>query len=161
MSKRRNRSGAPNIPKETLDRARQQAAADRGEVVAASAIAADAAEDTAAEAVAVEEEQVEVVAKPAAPKAAPVTSASAQRRAEAARRAANRSRGGTRVSSTRKPKDRDHSAVAAMLLHPTRFVTEDELRQEYGYVATDLRAMVAVTVAMVVLLVALALIAPK
>jgi hypothetical protein len=50
--------------------------------------------------------------------------------------------------------------INALLANPTKVVTEDDLRRAYSYVIADLRSMALLSVALVVLLVALALILP-
>jgi hypothetical protein len=141
MSKRKNRSSAPNIPQATLDRARQQLGGS--------------AESTQVEPV----EAVEAEAKPEPVKAAPVPSSrvAAQRAASSSR---SRSTGNRRVQSAQSKGGRkelmDTEIVKNRLLHPTRIVTEDQLREEYGYVVSDLRTIAIIAVAMVVLMVVLA-----
>ena len=51
--------------------------------------------------------------------------------------------------------------VSNMLEHPTITVTEDQLRQEYGYVVSDLRSMALLAAGLIVALVVLAQILPK
>jgi hypothetical protein len=142
MSKRKNRSSAPNIPQATLDRARQQ-------------LAGDAVPDEPAE----EAVQTEVEATPEPVKAAPVSSSrvAAQRAAGSTRSRASAAR---RVQTAQAKGGRkellDTEIVKNRLLHPTRMVTEAQLREEYGYVIRDLRTIAIIAIAMVVLMVVLA-----
>jgi hypothetical protein len=46
--------------------------------------------------------------------------------------------------------------VRNRLMHPTRVVTENQLRQEYGYVMRDLRMIGLISIAMIVLMVVVA-----
>ena len=143
MSKRKNRSSAPNIPQATLDRARQQLAGDA------------APAPTSAEPV----EAVEAEAKPEPVKAASVPSSrvAAQRAAGSTRSRANANRRVQSAQSKGGRKDQmDTQIVKNRLLHPTRIVTEAQLHEEYGYVVSDLRTIAIIAVAMVVLMVVLA-----
>ncbi|PJF25863.1 MAG: hypothetical protein CUN53_10620 [Phototrophicales bacterium] len=55
----------------------------------------------------------------------------------------------------------DHDDMTAYLLaHPTRIVSEDDLRRDYTYVINDLRSMGLLAMALVVLLVVLAQVLP-
>ena len=141
MSKRKNRSSAPNIPQATLDRARQQLGGD-----------AVPAPDEPVEA-------VEAEIKPEPVKAAPVPSSrvAAQRAVSSPRSRANANRRVQSAQSKGGHKELlDTEMVKNRLLHPTRIVTEDQLREEYGYVISDLRTIAIIAVAMVVLMVVLA-----
>jgi hypothetical protein len=61
-----------------------------------------------------------------------------------------------------KPEERiDQATLAQILAHPTKDVSEEELRQEYGYVVADLRSMGVLAASLMVLLVALATLLPK
>ncbi len=51
--------------------------------------------------------------------------------------------------------------IAELLDHPTKTVTEAELRAQYAYVLKDLRSMGVLTAALFALLVALALLLPQ
>jgi hypothetical protein len=61
---------------------------------------------------------------------------------------------------TRQRSEQDEDMTAYLLAHPTRFVSEDELRHDYTYVVKDLRSMAVLAVALVVLLVVLAQVLP-
>jgi hypothetical protein len=50
--------------------------------------------------------------------------------------------------------------INELLANPTKVVTEEDLRRDYSYVIADLRNMALLSVALVVLLVALALLLP-
>jgi hypothetical protein len=56
----------------------------------------------------------------------------------------------------RSEKEIDQSFVQDRLKHPTKFVTEAELREEYGYVLRDVRDMFLLAGGLMVLLVVLA-----
>jgi hypothetical protein len=139
MSKRRNRNSNANIPQETLERARQQAAAANTNVNAA-------ADDDEPEVVESKPARVE----PAAPRARSTASAAARR--------------GSGAQSVRKRKSDDKMSpeiVADILAHPTKVVTEDELRSQYGFVIADLRNMGLLALGLMVALVVLAQILPR
>lgn len=135
MSKRRNRNTSPNLSADALARAREQLAQES----APSAAPAPAEP-----------------AEPVAPRAAVQTPSPVTRSAVTAAR--------TR-SSTRKPglqpvrstgvreNDRmDSDYVRSRLDHPTRIVTEADLRSQYSYVLSDLRQMGLLSVGLIILL---------
>lgn len=80
-----------------------------------------------------------------------------------ARTARERRAGRSTPSGTRRETQEAYSpeTVSELLRHPTRTVTEGELRKEYSYVLTDLRNMGLVAAGLVVLLVVLAQVLPK
>lgn len=143
MSKRKNRSKSPNLPKETLDRARQQAEQPAPEV--------DDTEEPEVQEVEPEAPvQAVPVPKPAPrteqPKSPRVTQPSSRRRNDA-----------QPVQYTaRKKTEMDTQAIGRILAHPTKIVTEAELRERYGYVLRDLRSMAILAAILVVVLVVLA-----
>jgi hypothetical protein len=150
MSKRRNREGAPNLPQETLERARRQAAIARGEMPAEPV--------TPPETILVEE------AKPA--KAAvsnPYRTVSAsQRRAVASAKAGDRRGRGTQLAGARsRQSELDSDMVSELLDNPTVFVTEAELKSQYSFVIADLRNMFVLAGGLMVLLVVLATVLPR
>jgi|SRR5690606_24849034 len=55
----------------------------------------------------------------------------------------------------------DQAMIADILAHPTKEVSEQELRQTYAYVLNDLRSMGLLAVSLMVLLVVLAQVLPK
>lgn len=121
MSKRKNRTSSPNLPQAALERARQQIAEEKGTTPSATT-----EETTAAPKV-----EVELTA---APKPA----------ATSARTRSNRRPGSQPVQAKgggRKEDLLDPEYLRNRLENPTRTVSEDELRGEYGYVINDLRAM--------------------
>lgn len=152
MSKRKRKSNNPNLPLETLERARLQAQQAREEAGLDSDIDEDepaADEEDAAPASVVQ------VGRPAVE--------NRQRREERDER--RRSRRTPASASTRQVEPRqfskrkssaDSGYVSNMLLHPTKFVSEAELHQDYGYVIADLRSMFLLATALVVMLIALA-----
>lgn len=130
MSKRKNRNKAPNLPEETLRRARQEAGLEEAPPDDADA---DMIDDTVDAAEPPAREQV------APPVAVPAPS---RRRARSADSAAST----TSRRPRRRVKDKDFeemtaAEVAHLLENPTRIVTEDELRAQYAYVIRDLRSM--------------------
>lgn len=141
MSKRRSRGGkSPNIPQETLERARRQAA---GEDVDSEAKARETSEkDTAAE------------------------NKSASTRAE--RRAAEgttirRSRttastGQVSLSARRKRSNEELTSeeIEERLANPTKIVEEEELHEQYAYVLLDLRNMGILAAILFIVLIGLA-----
>jgi hypothetical protein len=137
MSKRRNRKGTPNIPQDILERARQQIAQQE----AASAETGESAEG-------------------AAPVSTTVTSAAAVTSAEGVQPLRARPRRRERMQPARlgekKMDPNDPETVQQLLANPTKIVTEDELRQEYGYVLSDLRSMGILAAGLVVALVIMA-----
>ena len=123
MSKRKNRSSSPNLPADALARAREQIAQDSGDSPAPAAAPAPA------------------------PAPAPRAAAPAPRARKAGLQPARSS------GSRDKDSDRaDTNYIRSRLEHPTRIVTEDELRSQYGYVISDLRQMGILSVGLVVLL---------
>ncbi len=118
MSKRKNRSSAPNIPSETLERARRQAAGEN--------VDANAPQDPA-----------------------PVSKSREERRAEMGVSSARRRYTATAAETANTPRPyakrkRDELTVEdidARLNNPDKFVTEEQLRAEYGYVLRDIRSM--------------------
>ena len=124
MSKRRNRSRTPNLPEETLARARQQAGLEPTETEA--------------------EETGEPITSAPVTKPEPVraqTASSSSQERETSRRE-NRRRENKAVKYTaRRTKPLTSEEVAELLENPTKVVSEDELRQQYSYVLADLRSM--------------------
>ncbi len=124
MSKRKTRkNSSPNIPEETLERARQEAGLapkpkseesepeDEAEEIVAAALVAPAVS----------------IPKPEISRRREVSAQSAKRKAKP-RRSMNY-------------EDMSQEEVAYALDHPTRIVTEEALREQYGYVLADLRSM--------------------
>lgn len=141
MSKRKNRkNSSPNLPDSVLERARQQLNDENGE--------ADAPE---------------AAAKPAPVKAAPTAqrSSAAPVRATVSRRA-DRDRDMLPSRASRNKVDTtDHDYIREQLAHPTRIVTEAELRHDYTYVVRDLRSMGLLAAGLLVALAVLAQLLPK
>ncbi len=128
MSKRKNRASSPNIPQAALDRAREQLLG--------------------------EQETAPVKSAETAP--APKPQAAAPASASAVRSRRQTTSGGAQTRRARAAERTDMSIVRDRLDHPTRIVTEAELRQEYGYVLQDLRSMGILAAVLVVLLVLIA-----
>lgn len=78
-----------------------------------------------------------------------------------ARSARERRAGRSTAGGTRSVESYSQETVSDLLRHPTRTVTEAQLRKEYGYVLTDLRSMAVVSAGLIVLLVVLAQVLPK
>ncbi|MBE0689434.1 MAG: hypothetical protein IH587_04860 [Anaerolineae bacterium] len=83
------------------------------------------------------------------------------------RRARRQARtGGSRpVAAAAAPSGQTHEVipqdiVTEMLHNPTKTVTEDQLRNEYGYVLTDIRNTFLLALGLIVLLVVLAAVLP-
>jgi hypothetical protein len=151
MSKRKNRTRKPNLPKATLDRARLQA---EGVDVDEMALEQQEEEEVQAEEVAEAEPQPAPAETAAAP--APVARRTPRREDRGARRRGARTPGMT--YNQRKNKDElDHETIRRLLINPTKEVTEEELRADYGYVLNDIRNMLILTVFMVTLMVVLGL----
>ena len=138
MAKRRNKSNrntTPNLPESTLERARQQISGE------------------------LEEGEGEVQAKG---KSAPATSSAdvareARRsRRQAARRQVNSNVAAGQYSNRTKADNMSGEYIAELLANPTKFVTEEQLHEEYGFVLADLRSMGILAAALMVLLVMLA-----
>jgi hypothetical protein len=149
MSKRKNRGSAPNLPQETLERARRQAAVERGEIEAAPEV-----EPTPA--IPVEEKP-----RAAAPIVGPKTISAAQRRAEREVRTRRSKDGVRRVSASNKGSELDAETISELLDNPTIHVSEEELRRDYSYVVADMRSMFTLAAGLIVALVVLAQILPK
>lgn len=62
-----------------------------------------------------------------------------------------------RRAETNLPQD----VINELLHNPTKIVTEDQLRSEYGYVLTDIRGMFILAAGLIVLLFALATVLPR
>lgn len=132
MSKRKNRKNQrPNLPKATLERARQQL--NEG----------------------VEEEQEEVVeAAPSRRSAARAESAPAP-----SPRAAGGRKGRLTPQQIERAKQRDEldaETIAYTLAHPYKEVSDEELATEYRHVLLDLRNMGILAAVLIVMLVVLA-----
>lgn len=129
MSKRKNRNQSPNIPQSTLERARQQLGGGNEPVAAVEANVEKAAAVV---------EKAEVAARPVV-----------ERRAVRPARPA-----GSPARATKHKEDKhDMAYIRARLANPTRVVTEDQLKAEYGYVIKDLRWMGGLAAILVVALV--------
>jgi hypothetical protein len=131
MSKRRNRKNTQNVQQDILERARQQIALEQ-------AGSGTAAEDT------LEDKEVIAVQPTSAPAQPP---RSRPRRREGIQPA----RLGQKQVDLNDPQ-----TVQKMLANPTKVVTEEQLRQEYGYVLADLRSMGLLAAALVVALIMMA-----
>ena len=129
MSRRRNQ---PNLPEETLRRARQAAG-----LLPEDEASADAPPETS-----------EVS----------VSAAEGASDSRAARRAARRRRRLERATQAHDPDEPlDSAAIAERLRAPTRTVSEGELRADYAYVLRDLRSMAILAAALIGALFLLAL----
>lgn len=133
MSKRR-KSNQPNIPEETLRRARQEAGLEPSDP-------AEAAEAEAAPAAVAPSPT-----PPPAPRAAPSARREPARAAEPSTTARKRKRRTDKVSY----EEMTHEEVLHLLDNPTKTVTEGELRAQYDYVLRDLRSMFILTVGLFV-----------
>lgn len=138
MSKRKNRksSGAPNLPKETLYRARQEAGL--------MPIPAEAEEETSDEAV-----EAVIVAPAPEVKRSRETLPTAQVSSTPPKRKSRRKQQLTYDEMT--PEE-----VAEALANPTIEVSEGALREQYNYVLADLRSMGLLAAALFVALIVIA-----
>ncbi len=136
MSKRKNRSSAPNIPAETLERARRQAA---GEDVDANA----------------PQMSLSVSAKSRQERRAAMGISTSRRRYTAT---AAETGNVPRPYIKRKHDELTVEEIDARLNHPDKFVTEEQLRAEYGYVLRDIRSMFVLAGALFAALIALGLV---
>lgn len=150
MSKRKNRSTSPNLPQDALERARRQIAEERGE--------------TAPEPVVEDKPKPVAPAKPATPYR-PITETRSTRMTPAtvsagrvSRRRANEPGQGKRRDE---PEQYDMQAVRYQLQHPTKTVTVEELRQQYGYIVRDLRQIAVLAAGLILTLIVIALVLPK
>ena len=132
MSKRKKRNSTPNLPQSTLDRARQQSGAED------NAPPADEAKQS---------KQQKRNGKRDAK----------QRESRAENRSDRRVKPETMQFSQRKKKGvLDSETIENALANPTIFVSAEQLREEYGYVISDLRGMGILAGILMVFLFALA-----
>lgn len=166
MSKRKNRDRSPNIPQETLDRARRQVdergtGGDSSTNVSANASEA-AIVEAAPEAIATsaplaatgrnrDERRADQGIKPRN------GSGSARSGAGSARRASSGT-GGDLAARPRRRKSEvlSMAEIEDLLEHPTKTVTETQLRADYGYVLADLRNMGVLAAGLFIFLIVLA-----
>ena len=152
MSKRKNRNRKPNLPKASLERARLQAEGVDVDELAQQEQEAEAEAEAQAAPVAPEPEPEP---EPAAA-AAPISRQVPRREDRGARRRAARPPSLT-YSQRKNKEELDHDTIRQLLINPTKEVTEEELRADYGYVLNDIRNMLILTVFMVTLMVVLGL----
>jgi hypothetical protein len=87
------------------------------------------------------------------------TVSASKRRTE---RAARSGRPAPSLTATKSEKHGlDQAMLADILAHPTKEVSEEQLRKEYSYVLTDIRSMGLLAASLMVLLVVLAQVLPK
>lgn len=118
------RKAAPNIPADTLARARSQASLTPVPTTEANA-------------------------------AAPTTSAAAVAPRPASKRVQD-----AQFQRSRKKGDLDNMLLKERLMHPTVFPTGEDLRHDYSFVVKDLRNMFLLSGVLMVLMVAIATLAP-
>ena len=129
MSKRKNRkNSAPNLPQETLDRARREAGLEPMAQSAADEIAAAEAERDA---------EPVAVAPPRPRRTETDSPRPAPRRSDQLPAAQQSRRRRKEVAY----EEMTQEEVIYLLEHPTKQVDEEELRQQYSYVLADLRNM--------------------
>ena len=148
LSRRRQQ---PNLPEETLRRARQAAGLlpEEEEAPEAAAASAEAEEALADEATAGDAGATNV--------AGATGVAQEEAASRAAQRAARRRQRLERVSQTDARSDAlDADTIAERLRQPTRVVAESELRADYAYVLHDLRSMAILAAVLVAALFLLA-----
>lgn len=148
MAKKR-KSNKPNIPQETLERVRRKANAD--DLSASADDDADTDED---------DDLAEDLADDSKQTAAERRAERAARRAERRARASS-GRGALKASATGVKRERrsdsatDHDAIRERLAHPTKSITEADLRGEYMYVLNDLKSMFVLSAVLVVVIILL------
>lgn len=155
MSKRKNRSASPNLPRETLERARRQIA-DPENADTAAAPAPTPEKPKRAEPV--EEAPRRDPQRPVTGTRAssPTTAPASVSAGRISRRRAERAEADSKGVRGQAVEQLDMEMVRYRLRHPTRTVSEDALRQQYGYVAQDLRRIGLLAVGLVVALVVIA-----
>ncbi|GAB4511979.1 MAG: hypothetical protein OHK0046_10810 [Anaerolineae bacterium] len=152
MSKRKKKTGGPDLPQEALERARRQARGEEVDAQPAPAKPPKAESKPAAEPKPVVEKKTPAApaAVPAAPRARAATPPAAARttRQNVPERA--------QIQPRRRDGPMDNETMERLLANPTKFVSEEQLHQEYGYVLRDLRNMGVLAAALFVILVILA-----
>ena len=142
-SKKRRTKKTPNLPLEALERARQQINEDEMVTATPDEEVAEADENEAVESAAV----------------GPAIS-DAERTALRRERRKNRKNQDLesfQYSRNKKKTDGlDSAEIERLLAHPTKLVTEEELRREYRHVISDLRSMGILAAALLVFLIVLA-----
>lgn len=146
MSKRKNRSTSPNLPQEALERARRQLAGEEvtPETNAADKPAAPAKSTASTPYRPVTETRSTRLTNPTTVSAGRVS----RRRSELSDVEAKRRRG--------EPEVLDMEAIRYQLHHPTKIVTEAELREQYSYVAQDLRSIALLSAGLIIALIVIA-----
>lgn len=141
MSKRSRKKASPNLPQQTLDRARRQAAG----------------EEVVGEEPAPPKPEKKAESKPKAEQTAPApTKSREERRQGRENRPARRQVQSAQYSQRKDRNTMDPSQVQFALTHPTINVTEEQLHEEYGFVLADLRNMGLLAAVLMVVLVLLA-----
>jgi hypothetical protein len=144
MSKRKNRK-SPNLPQSAIERAKKQIEAPQDRAEAA-------------------EPEVEEVVEAAPPAPAPRPEPAVRREEAKPKRTAGSSprRRDAQIQYTaRKKNDLDQATIARILANPTKQVSEEELRETYHYVLSDLRGMAILAAGLIVALIVLAQVLPK
>ena len=139
MSKRKNRSAAPNIPQETLERARRQAAGENVDAEAPKDFKYGAQPTTTRA-----ERRTETTTAPRKPPT-PVTMTAA-------------SYGNSRLRGQRTRDEMTVMEIDERLNNPDRTVSVDELKRDYSYVVSDIRSMGVLTLVLFGFLIALGLV---
>lgn len=135
MSKRRSRkSSQPNIPEETLRRARQEAGLEPPDP----------------------DEPPAETARPPAPELAPPRTSTRREPLPTAAGSAPAPRKRKRRAEKVSYEEMTYEEVLALLEHPTKTVTEAELRAQYGHVISDLRGMFALAAALFITMIVVA-----
>ncbi len=138
MSKRRSRkSSQPNIPEETLRRARQEAGLEPP----------DPAEPA---------EPPSETVRPPAPEAASPRASARREPLPAAASSAPAPRKRKRRAEKVSYEEMTYEEVLELLENPTKTVGEAELRAQYGHVISDLRSMFALAAALFITMIVVA-----
>ncbi|MBZ0297359.1 MAG: hypothetical protein K8L99_32665 [Anaerolineae bacterium] len=148
MSKRKNRkSSSPNLPQETLERARREAGLEP-EVSEEEEVVEEILEEEA------EEAEAEELDEPVAAKPKPSTTATRRRSSSApsSTQRPNRSKRRRSVAF----EEMSHDDIMERLAHPTKVVTTEELQRDYSYVTADLRSMAILAAVLFVALIVIA-----
>ena len=141
MSKRKKKStSGPDLPQAALERARKQS---RGEEVEQDAVEEKPKAPEKKVERRVESRTTQGPTAASRRAAAPTTTRRPQQPASAQRR-------------TSKEKTLSNAMIQDMLEHPTKYVSEEQLREEYGFVLADLRSMALLSATLFVVLVILA-----
>jgi hypothetical protein len=138
----RRKTSKPNLPADTLARARAQADEENDAAPSADLPEATTAEPVMDELIVVEEAAPVMAQRPARPRPARTSTSKRLQQAQAERQ--------------KKKAALEPETIKEMLLNPTRFPSAQELARDYAFVVKDLRNMFVLSIVLVIFLVALA-----